>query len=373
MTSFALYRLPHEEVCTLVEQTEGQPQQLTSLDELGHHCGYVMAPFVISDDCPLLVIDAQHTRHVHQDELLQTPLLADADMLQQVGSMPETVRKDCERSDYGADFRRFHAQLTGGTFRKLVLARRATVATGTGLRPLQLFADACHRYPRLFVSLVFTPQSGLWLTATPEVLLEGSADSYSTIALAGTMRLQGDVSDLQCMEWTAKNREEQRIVADYIGTCLRQFSRDVEEQGPFTVRAANLVHLRSDFRFTLYNNARVGELLSELHPTPAVCGLPKHEARQFIVANEHAQRRYYSGFQGPMRTPLCPPEGGMIFSSPTTHHPSPTTHLFVSLRCMQLWHGSCWLFAGGGLLPESSEEQEWQETEAKMETMRRLL
>jgi isochorismate synthase len=36
--------------------------------------------------------------------------------------------------------------------------------------------------------------------------------------------------------------------------------------------------------------------------------------------------------------------------------------------------GNCYhLYAGGGLLRESAEEQEWLETEAKMETMKRLL
>jgi isochorismate synthase len=51
----------------------------------------------------------------------------------------------------------------------------------------------------------------------------------------------------------------------------------------------------------------------------------------------------------------------------------PATHLYVSLRCMQLLADGYWLYAGGGLLPDSTEEQEWQETEAKMETMRSLL
>jgi isochorismate synthase len=49
------------------------------------------------------------------------------------------------------------------------------------------------------------------------------------------------------------------------------------------------------------------------------------------------------------------------------------THLYVSLRCMQLCQDECFLYAGGGLLKDSQLEQEWQETEAKMQTMRNLL
>jgi isochorismate synthase len=40
---------------------------------------------------------------------------------------------------------------------------------------------------------------------------------------------------------------------------------------------------------------------------------------------------------------------------------------------MELLSDGYRLYAGGGLLPDSIEEQEWQETEAKMETMRNLL
>ena len=231
--------------------------------------------------------------------------------------------------------------------------------------PTMAFRRACELYPRLFIALVSTPQSGTWLTATPEVLLEKTTEGkWHTMALAGTMRLddadghrQGDTpkaDDYSSIAWSEKNIEEQRLVASYISGCLQRFSDEVVETGPRTVRAANLVHLRSDFHFTLAENAAsVGRLLEALHPTPAVCGLPKDEAFRFILDNEHTPRRYYSGFMGP------------LFSSTQTH-------LFVSLRCMNITSPHYPLYAGGGLLKSSTEEQEWQETEAKMETMRRV-
>jgi isochorismate synthase len=207
------------------------------------------------------------------------------------------------------------------------------------------------------VSLVSTPQSGTWLTATPEILLEGHGHEWRTIALAGTMRLRNDKADNegQHLRWSAKNIQEQRYVASYLADVLRRYADDRHEEGPRTVRAANLVHLRSDFTFTLNNNCtRVGELLEALHPTPAVCGLPKEEAQRFILAHEHTPRHYYSGFMGPLNI-------------------AQSTHLYVSLRCMHISTTACHLYAGGGLLRESIERQEWQETEAKMEAMRRLL
>ena len=49
------------------------------------------------------------------------------------------------------------------------------------------------------------------------------------------------------------------------------------------------------------------------------------------------------------------------------------THLYVSLRCMNIDHDTCHLYAGGGLLKDSILEQEWQETEAKLETIRKVI
>ena len=228
---------------------------------------------------------------------------------------------------------------------------------------MELFQRACQLYPRLFISLVYTPKSGLWLTATPEILLEGDGSEWRTIALAGTMKLEGDelLGEGEHMTWSTKNIQEQRYVATYLMGCLEQLAKNIREEGPRTVRAANLVHLRSDFTFTLLNNARVGDVLQMLHPTPAVCGLPKQETYSFILDNEHTPRLYYSGFMGPLNL------------SPVTLHHSPVTHLYVSLRCMQITSDRYRLYAGGGLLKDSIEELEWQETEAKLETMRQCI
>jgi isochorismate synthase len=47
--------------------------------------------------------------------------------------------------------------------------------------------------------------------------------------------------------------------------------------------------------------------------------------------------------------------------------------LYVSLRCMQIFNGFCRLYAGGGIMPDSVEEQEWQETVNKMACMQQAI
>ena len=342
MSAYAIYRLPHEDHATLITQSVGEPMELHSLTELNGKQGFVVAPFEVKADQPVVLIQGK----------TETIALSNEQLTADDGKN----RLPSDMSNYyKVDFANYHSQLEADKFRKIVLARCADEQMPNGVKPIDLFYRACQLYPRLFIALVETEKSGCWLTATPEILLDGHGADWRTIALAGTMKLEGDQLDGEgeTLTWSTKNIQEQRIVATYITECLEQFTDDFREEGPRTVRAANLVHLRSDFTFKLADNNKIGDLLQALHPTPAVCGLPKREAFKFIVKNEHTPRRYYSGFMGPVA--------------------QEDTHLYVSLRCMNIDGDVCHLYAGGGLLKDSVEEQEWLETEAKMETMKKLL
>lgn len=348
--AFAIYRLPHEEHATLIQQLEGEPAEFLSCTELNGGSGFVVAPFEVRSDQPVLLIRPDVVKVVG---------------LEDIPFQNNTNSTDSLTNTYAIDFANYHAQLELGTFQKIVLARCADETSEEPLPPMELFKRACALYPRMFISLVCAPKCGCWLTATPEMLLDHKGNgSWQTIALAGTMKLEGDqlAGEGENINWSTKNIQEQRYVATYIAECLEQYTSDFREEGPYTVRAANLVHLRSDFNFSLPSDNCLGDLLQALHPTPAVCGLPKQEAFQFIVHNEHTPRRYYSGFMGPYF--LSQPDG----SSEDT-----CTHLYVSLRCMNIEGNHYHLYAGGGLLKDSTLEQEWLETEVKLETMRKCI
>lgn len=351
MSAYAIYRLPYAHEATLVQQIEGEPAEFLSCTELNGRSGFVVAPFQVTPQQPILLI--------RPDKITTQKYTAEPLLCKNAG------HNDKERPSvyYSFDFANYHSQLQQGTFRKIVLARCADEQTAEAIDPMTLFYRACELYPRMFISLVNTAKSGCWLMATPEILLEQHDNLWRTIALAGTMKLEGEqlAGEGETLTWSTKNIQEQRIVATYITECLEQFTSDFHEEGPRTVRAANLVHLRSDFTFSLPDDSRLGNLLQVLHPTPAVCGLPKRDTFDFIVNNEHTPRRYYSGFMGPL---------GLRSS---ISNAQPSTHLYVSLRCMNIEGNRYHLYAGGGLLKDSIEEQEWQETEAKLETMRQCI
>lgn len=348
MTAFAYYRLPCEQHATYVAQHVGEPEILSSVAQLNGKEGFVIAPFQPSAECPVVLI--------HPDEVRD--FVPEAQCVDDAKGGRRVQKSPCTEA-YARDYECFHGQLERGVFRKIVLARKSTLHTL--LSAEALFQKACRLYPRLFVALVYTEPSGMWLMATPEILLQGNGNAFHTMSLAGTQKAPAttipplSAKAVEGLEWPQKDQEEQQYVTDYIEACIRTFSDDYRLQGPYTMTAAHLCHLRTDIHFRLPCADVLGDVLEALYPTPAVCGIPKEPARRFILRHEHEPRRYYSGFVGMLS-------------------PRADTHLFVSLRCMRLLPGGiCELYAGGGLLKESEMEKEWRETKAKMQTMMELV
>ena len=355
--SFVYYRLPHTNKAYR-NKLDSEPEEFASLTELNGRRGFVIAPFCPDSQCPILLLNTEWEEVSTNDDCATEAHLINAN-----------YEDDMER--YAIDFENYHAQLRDGCFAKIVLARSSQLIATENISMLTLFRRACRKYPRMFVALFGTRRSGTWLIATPEILVSGKAGDMHTMALAGTMRLTGEALgfdikgsgiDKDYIHWSTKNIQEQRYVETYITECVEQFTDNFSTEGPYTSRAGDLVHLRSDIRFGLDDVSHMGDLLQALHPTPAVCGIPKDATRMFIQHNESKPRLYYSGFSGLL-------------------DPNADTNLFVTLRCMRIDTGSCspnvtdtaqtyTLYAGGGLLKDSQCQTEWEETEAKMNTMR---
>jgi len=353
--SFALYRLPWTDECYFVLQQSGDVEQLADIRELNKKKGFVMAPFLQSDHHPLIVIRPDITAYDWDEisEAISSLECADALLTckNQTEKLSPFVSEETDKERYTQAFERFITPLQKKHFQKLVLSRSSTKHINDDFSPLAAFVRAYNNYPRMMIYLCHTPVSGTWVGSTPEILLSGHGKEWHTVALAGTMPMQNEVMP---MDWNKKNQDEQGYVADYIRRIIKKFGNKMNEKGPYTARAGQLVHLKTDFYFLLKNTDNIGNLLQELHPTPAVCGLPKEDAFRFILENEGYDRSYYSGFIGWLDT-----EGH--------------TDLYVNLRCMEIKPGETTLYAGGGILASSEIESEWTETGDKMNTMKSIL
>lgn len=240
-----------------------------------------------------------------------------------------------------------------GEFDKVVSARTYDEPLSKNFNIIDQFNRLEKAYPDAFVSLISIPGKGTWMGATPELLIESSSVHFRTVSVAGTQPFSLD-KDLSEAAWNQKEIEEQAMVNRYI---VEQFKtirlREFIETGPRSVRAGNMIHLKTEYTVDL-NEVHFPELgtvmLHLLHPTSAVCGMPKFSALRFIAANEHLNREFYSGFLGPVNM-----DG--------------VSRLYVNLRCMQILRTRAVLYAGSGITHDSVPEKEWDETALKCQTL----
>ena len=342
---YAFYRLPDAKTYTFISQ-QGRPEELVALDISDSFKGLVIAPFTVSADFPVVLIQPELLM-----EHIQVPSGSNSSE-----HCSYTDDSDTRYEKYIKSFEACHRCLIEGDAGKIVLSRRMALSN-TSENPwnaVNLFYEACRRYPHNYVSLWWTERTGCWLVATPETLLKKvDAAQWQTMALAGTMKWDECTKIGYDKAWSQKNKDEQQYVATYIEHQLLPFVSKMTTSPTYTSQAADLAHLRTDFNFSLKEGIHLGTLLQCLHPTPAVCGVPQDMARHAIIRHEDSPRKYYAGFSGPINMN----EG---------------SQLYVSLRCMEISPKSALLYAGGGLLKDSKAEDEWTETQRKMRTMLRL-
>ena len=245
-------------------------------------------------------------------------------------------------------------KIKAGEFQKVVPARVAQLDLSENSNIFEKFIALCTIHPFAFVSLFSIPDKGSWLGASPEILIKIDDNNiFYTSAVAGTQSAI-DASDLTSVAWTQKEIEEQALVSRYIINCFKKIRlREFEESGPKTVKAGNLLHLRTDYKVDMaaVNFSQLGSvMLKLLHPTSAVCGMPKEPAAQFLEQYENFEREFFSGYLGPVNINNC-------------------SSLYVNLRCAKIIGQKAFLFAGAGVTADSVPEKEWNETEMKLRSI----
>ncbi len=225
---------------------------------------------------------------------------------------------------------------------KLVLSRLKLVKyRGLKLDFVQSFLKICDAFPSAF-AYVFIQNGKCWMGAFSEVLgdFNTKTSEFKTMSLAGTLPLNED--------WTLKEIEEQKYVTDFIANILQNFSSNVEQSGTSDHISGNIKHLRTDFNAKIHAE-NLDELIANLHPTPAVCGIPKDVCKDAIQNFEKYPRDFYAGY-----IKVETPEN---------------IKYFVNLRCAEFLNNAAFIHVGGGITAESSPEKEWQETELKADAI----
>ncbi|RNA61879.1 hypothetical protein D1631_08005 [Chryseobacterium nematophagum] len=224
---------------------------------------------------------------------------------------------------------------------KLVYSRRKIFKDFILVDLKESFKNLCNAYPNAF-RYFFNDGKNAWIGAFSEVLGKFNKNTYEfeTMSLAGTLPISES--------WSEKEKEEQKPVSEYIKNILKNYSEDLQISSTYDHISGNIKHLRTDFKIII-KPEDLENIIHQLHPTPAVCGIPKDFCIENINAFEKFPRELYAGY----------------IKVETEDY----IQFFVNLRCAKLYQDSIHSFIGGGITAQSIPEKEWMETELKSETV----
>ncbi len=244
-----------------------------------------------------------------------------------------------------------------GALRKVVLSRLLEIETRQPVDQAALMARMIDQNPggyHFHVPL----EKGALLGASPELLLRKLGNHFHSNPLAGSARRSSDpVRDdaaKSALRVSAKDAYEHHIVTDGMREVLapRCSHLHIPSQ-PELLSTPTLWHLASPIDGDVADSAENAlSLACLLHPTPALCGTPTAAARELISQLEPFDRGLFGGIVG-----WCDAEGNGEW--------------VVTIRCGTVNASHVRLFAGAGIVPDSTPESEWAETGTKLSTMMR--
>lgn len=263
--------------------------------------------------------------------------------------LPEN-KNNTDKEDYQLAFERILRLIRCEKIIKAIVSRCHFVPQISASDAPSHFLHLCDMQASTYNYLLYIPNTGLWLGASPELFLRKGEHAIETVSLAGTMKYA------ERIDWKEKDLNEQDIVSNYILEHLNEFKvKGIEKKGPQTVSAGQVSHLKTIFRFPKDGvHGQLGRFVNALHPTPAVCGYPKDLSKQYILETEMHERGLYAGFLGSIQ-----PDGQFAF--------------YVNIRCMQYFANGSGLYVGGGITALSELEAEYNETVLKAENLLRIL
>lgn len=341
---FVSYRLPYtDDPITLL--TDTNIKDLETGSTLPREVmGFVLAPFLPGGTKVWFEASQVLRGYTIPDDIVYDH--QKHDYIQTSIELPDST----SRSDYNNQVEAIINTIKNGEVKKVVLSRTIKIHFDSMRLAPALFDSLIKVHPSAFVYLFYFPGTGLWLGATPELLLQERPDETQELSILETMALAGTRLRGTPEPWKEKEIDEHEWVKKYISRIFNEIEATALKQSEtYTSAAGNIEHLRTDFKAFL-EREKLSFLVDKLHPTPAVCGWPTKQALDIIFRTENHDRSFYSGYLGPVNIDKY-------------------TSLFVNLRCMQLSNNEAALYVGGGITAMSNSDDEWNETESKSRTL----
>lgn len=234
--------------------------------------------------------------------------------------------------------------------KKIVLAREMRVKLNKQAEISVMLQRLIEMQPTSYV-FAFEQGDDCFIGATPERLVQLKGNELLSTCLAGTAprgrTTEEDQAISEAFLQDDKNLEEHAYVVQMIRSSMEDYCTDVSiPSEPTLYRLKNLQHLYTPVTATLKEGYSIFNIIKQLHPTPALGGVPREESLAFIREHEPLDRGWYGAPIGWLDS-----EANGEFA--------------VAIRSGLIQGDEASLFAGCGIMRDSDPNLEYEETNIK--------
>jgi menaquinone-specific isochorismate synthase len=250
-------------------------------------------------------------------------------------------------------------QLKMGEMEKVVLARKLKVSFEDSPHSDFILQNLLTQQPDSFTFSLEVLNS-CFLGASPERLVKKTGEEIFSTCLAGSIgRGKTELEDTQLGQELLednKNRHEHHLVVEMIKSVLEKYCKDIDLPGhPTLMTVRDIQHLYTPIRGKIISSdTSILKFVEQLHPTPALGGVPREKAMESIKESENMDRGLYAGPIGWLDA-----KGNGEFA--------------VAIRSGLINRNNSYLYAGCGVVADSNSESEYIETKIKFRPMLRAI
>jgi len=240
------------------------------------------------------------------------------------------------------------------TLQKVVLANAVDVVSPQSFQPIHSLQNLRRFYPDCHIFALGNGRGQQFLGASPERLVSLHDRQLMTDALAGSAsRGKTPWEDAHLAETLRQSHKEQyehAVVAKFITQQLQHLGLEPEAAPQQLRQLANIQHLHTPIAASVPSSLHLLDIVAQLHPTPAVAGLPRTKACEVIRQVESFERSLYAA-----------PIGWIDHRG--------NGEFVVGIRSAMLDGCHARLFAGAGIVAQSNPQQELAEVQLKLRAL----
>ncbi|MEK3887684.1 isochorismate synthase [Bacillus sp. FSL K6-3431] len=242
------------------------------------------------------------------------------------------------------------------SLQKVVLARKMRLEFSEHANIPFVLQQLVAQQPNSFI-FALNAEKSCFLGASPERLVKKTGSEVLSTSLAGSIERSTDPQEDKRLEKLLlhdhKNLFEHQLVVSMIEDALRPYCNEINIPSmPKIMKTPDIQHLYTPVVGKMRSGNSILDIVEELHPTPALGGVPTTDAMEIIRNKEGMDRGFYAA-----------PIGWFDYRD--------NGEFIVAIRSGLFQEEEAHLFAGCGLVYDSKPEDELIETRIKFRPMLR--